>query len=230
MKPFWRGILCGILLKDKIINTFKLLVFNGLNVFHNFNSNLINIHPKDGIHKIDLVIKVKNEELLHENFLNGFQPGWKYFKNKKVLKIQLEHDSYEYLNQSLNILEFLESIDPHGEHVISLDIPLFNLIGELYLYITYYVNDQPFINVYNKSQLLDFEIKNNSFNILCCSLKYGEKNEYFTNYIKMFVNNKIKITPELLLMNYDKVDESNCSIIVVKNNSIQEYFGDQSIY
>jgi hypothetical protein len=33
-----------------------------------------------------------------------------------------------------------------------------------------------------------------------------KKTEYITNYIKMFVNNTIHLTPELLLNNYDKLD------------------------
>jgi hypothetical protein len=49
-------------------------------------------------------------------------------------------------------------------------------------------------------------------NIICASVDYKKdskkKTEYITNYTKMFVNNTIHLTPELLLNNYDS-DDSN---------------------
>jgi hypothetical protein len=64
-------------------------------------------------------------------------------------------------------------------------------------------------------------------NIICASVDYKKeskkKTEYITNYIKMFVNNTIHLTPELLLNNYDKLDvdieTTNFNIITLSSEN-----------
>jgi hypothetical protein len=64
-------------------------------------------------------------------------------------------------------------------------------------------------------------------NIICASVDYKtdskKKTEYITNYTKMFVNNTIYLTPELLLNNYDKLDvdieTTNFNIITLSSEN-----------
>lgn len=233
INPFYRGLLLGFLLKENVKKTFKFLVFNGLNLAHRLNSVFLKneLIKKDQISKIEFIVKITDEDLFREIFHNKLQPGWKYFNNKKVLKIEISDDIIDYLNKNtIDYSNLFELKDSDNEHLISLNIPLFEKFGNVFLYFTYYIDSQKFINVYSDLTTIsknDFIlIKPNNFNnILCTSIKYNNKIEYISNYFKLFYNNNTILTSELILMNYDKlnIDIENSKLIIIKDKSIKEY-------
>jgi hypothetical protein len=230
MKPFYRGFLLGYLFKEHINNILSSVVFNILNVIHKVKTSK---HSKitNGISKINLVLKITNQELFDE-LLQPLPNWWKYFPEKKVIKVELHQELIDFIDNhdSLTFEEVLESVDKNDDHIITLDIPLFKTIGEIYLYVTYFVDSQKFINVYSQGSYItsnDFKTKeqNGIDNILCSSVKYDKKTEYITNYLKLFYNTYSSLTPELLLLNYDKIntDLKSTSLLIIKDKCIREY-------
>jgi hypothetical protein len=233
MKPFYRGLIFGYLFKEHINNLVKFIGFNGLNLIYKIKSGEYS-RFNNGINKINLVLKITNEELFNETFDQKFQKWWKYFPEKKVLKIELDQELINYLNKTefINFDDLLDALDSNDDHIITLDIPLFKTMGDIYLYITYYVDSRKFINVYTLNSIIskdDFKLINSPIeyeNIICSSVKHGNnKTEYLTNYLKLFYNNKCKLSPELVLLNYDKLtqDVKNSSLVIVKDKCIREY-------
>ena len=176
------------------------------------------------ISTIDFVFKITDNNSFEEYFKNNeknnitLQPLWDYYKKKQVIKIQLDEDFINYLNKNEYKISFHDFINlkNDNEFYVTLDIPFFEAFGDIYLYINYRINNKKYVNVYKPSD----EIHSNDFlniinngeadNIICSSFEYSTsakvKFEYMTNYLKMFFNNKRHITPELLLLNYDKLD------------------------
>jgi hypothetical protein len=232
MRPFYRGVIFGYLFKEHINNIFKFIGFNGLNLIHKIKSGKYSKFD-NGINKINLILKVTNEELFNETFDQKFQKWWKYFPEKKVLKIELDQEVINYLNKTdvVHADDLLDVLDSNDDHIITLDIPLFKTMGDIYLYVTYYNDYRKFINVYTTDSLIskcDFNQIGSSGqfdNILCSSLKHDNKTEYLTNYLKLFYNNKCKLSPELILLNYDKLTEDvkNSSLVIIKDKCIREY-------
>jgi hypothetical protein len=241
MKSFYRGLLVGILLKEKITEICSFLFINGINTIHVIKLLLFK-NELNKICKTNIVIKITNETLFEETFHGKFQsgwkyfndkkvlkiqPGWKYFNDKKVLKIEMEDNIINKEIKEIKISDLFELKDK-DENIISLDIPFFETFGKVYIYFTYFVDSQKFINVYSSSMTIsknDFipKIIENK-NILCASLKYKDKTEYISNYLKLFYNNDV-ITPELILMNYDKLDIpiEETKLIIIKDKLIKEY-------
>ena len=89
MKPFYRGLLLGYILKEKINDVIQFVVFNGLNVIHKIRSRK---HSKleNGINKINFVLKITNKDLFNEIFDRKNPSWWKFFPEKNVLKIELD--------------------------------------------------------------------------------------------------------------------------------------------
>ena len=166
------------------------------------------------------------------------QPIWEYYSNKRIIKIPLDDDFVDYLNSisdySIHFNDFM-NLKRKNEHYVTLDIPFFETFGEVFLYVKYSVNDRNYINIYSDFDKIcsdDFKIVNTEFknfmeNIICASVDYKKdskkKTEYITNYTKMFVNNTIHLTPELLLNNYDKLDvdleNTNFNIITLSSEN-----------
>ena len=232
MRPFYKGLIFGYLFKDHINKFIKFIGFNGLNLIHKLKSGKYTKF-NDGIHKINLILKITNEELFNETFDQKLQTWWKYFPEKKVLKIELDQEVINHLNKTefIDTDDLLDSLDPNDDHIITLDIPLFKTMGNIYLYVTYYIDSIKFINVYTLNSFIsqhDFKLIGSPSeydNILCGSLKHNNKTEYITNYLKLFYNNKCKLSPELILLNYDKLTEDvkNSSLVIIKDKCIREY-------
>jgi hypothetical protein len=233
MKPFYRGLLAGIVLKEKINDVCKFLLINGINAIHVINSMFKNkIKENENISKIDFIVKITDETLFEEIFHGKLQPGWKYFSNKKILKIELPEDILDFINtkiDTIKVSDLFELKEIEEEHLISLDVPLFESFGKIYLYFTYFIDSQKFINVYTPDMNIsksDFSMSYSNYdNILCASLKYKNKIEYISNYYKLFFNNGQTLTPEILIMNNDKLNIpiENCKLIIIKDKSIKEY-------
>ena len=232
MKPFYRGLIFGYVFKEHINNLVKFIGFNGLNIIYKIKSGEYS-RFNNGINKINLVLKITNEELFNETFDQKFQKWWNYFPEKKVLKIELDQELINHLNKTeyIHTDELLDALDSNDDHIITLDIPLFKTMGDIYLYVTYYVDSRKFINVYTHDSVIskgDFNLIDSPSeyeNIICSSLKHDNKTEYLTNYLKLFYNNKCKLSPELVLLNYDKLtqDIKNSSLVIIKDKCIREY-------
>jgi len=247
MKPMIKGLILGFLLKEKIQEIFNGIVFNGLNIFHGIKNRF----SKQGelpnnslIKNIYFVFKITDEESFDEYFKKNeknnitLQPIWEYYSNKRIIKIPLDDDFVDYLNgisdYSIHFNDFV-NIKSKSEYYVTLDIPFFQTFGEVFLYVKYSIDDRNYINIYSDSDKIcsdDFKIVNTDFknfmeNIICASVEYKKdskkKTEYITNYIKMFVNNTIHLTPELLLNNYDKLDvdlnSTNLNIITLSSEN-----------
>jgi hypothetical protein len=235
MRAFYKGFIIGYLFKQRFNNFLKNIVFSGLNILHKLKNNIIkdDYNIKDGIHKVNLVVHITNEDLFNEVFNGIFPVWWNYLSEKKVLKTELDDDVVDFLNNidNINVNELMEYIDINAENLITIDIPLFKTFGKIYLYVTYYKNNKKFINIYDENMDIskdDFNhIKELSMfnNILCASLKCQNKTEYITKYLKLFYNNNINLTPELLLLNYDKIncDLKNSSFLIIRDRYIREY-------
>ena len=241
MKPAAiRGFLVGFLFKEKIIDISHGIINNSLLLFHTIKNkidkkgkskksdeksiegSLGSLGSLGSINTIDFVFKITDNNSFEEYFKNNeknnitLQPLWDYYKNKKVIKIQLDQDFINYLNKNEYKISFHDFINLKNENefYVTLDIPFFETFGDIYLYINYKINSKKYVNIYKPSDEIhsnDFlNIINSTDNIICSSFEYSTptkvKFEYITNYLKMFLNNKTDVTPELLLLNYDKLD------------------------
>jgi len=245
-KLFLKGFVIGVLVKDKLLELINNIVFNTMDTVYKIqNKTILNKnHYNSVITDIQFICKIKNNELFKEVFNNRFQPGWKYFSEKNILKIELDYDILFMLNKqlpvqkSISVEEFYNLKDKDDSHFISLDIPLFKHIGDIYLFVEYYYDNRKYINVYDQEMnisYLDFKVNKEDLlfnNIICSSVNIKNRNEYITNYLKLFNNNlKIALTPEIILINYDKVntDLKNTSLSLVMNKSIKTYLYNDSL-
>ena len=246
MKPFYTGLVVGFLFKEKIVFVLEGILFNGLNLIHgikkHINKNEL-IVSKDGeITKVNFVCKVRNQDFFNESFKSNtnnivMNPHWNFLKENNVIQIELDKEFIKQINGISNIdLSFNEIIDLKNKNninLVTLDLPFFNQLGEVVLYFYYSINNKTFINVYKENDTLsiqDFKIQENThinkvFNkLICASLKTNKINdEYVTKYLKMFINNKNKLTPEVMFYNYDNIPlntDDNMVIVCILNDSI----------
>jgi len=244
MRYFYRGLLIGYLLKEKVNEVCSFLVINAINIVHKLNSS-INKEPVKCkcVSEVSFVVKVTNNSLFNEIFHQKFfQPGWKYFNNKNTLKIELPEDTIKEIKESLTsdmtINELFDIKDKDSEYIMSLDLPLFESFGKVYMYFTYYIDSQKFMNVYSltdtisKSHFNVIKMENPFENVLCASVKCANKKiEYVTNHLKLFSNNRTSLTPELMLLNSDKfnIETETTKLVVIYNKLIKEYSSNDLI-
>jgi hypothetical protein len=220
-KIFLQGFCLGVLLKDKFVS----FLFNGLEHIYKITYNRNKITESN----IYFVCKINDQELFEESFANNFQPGWKYFPEKKALKIKLDQEVFDHIIDKTPE-ELYEVFDSSGEYLISLDIELFNSFGTNYLYIEHCSDSRKYVNVYSSTEKIlssDFVIdkKKMLFNdVLCASLKVNDRTEYLTSFLKMFSNNTL-ITPEMVLLFNDSVDIDirNVQLVTIREKSINNY-------
>jgi hypothetical protein len=185
-----------------------------MKLFDSFINTIFWDQYKNHDSRFYLVCKIVDHELFDEFFpvLNTkyrTQPSWDFYKNKGVIKIEIDpaHKIGTYD-------ELLDSTD--------LDIPFFKSFSEIYIYIHYNYKDKQYINIYknedsiNEDDFIVKEIKYKQF-YACFLDKYNSEHD-ITDYLKMYLNNKHKITPELLLNNYDKLDESEVKLYIFDGN------------
>jgi hypothetical protein len=168
---------------------------------------------KDKINKIYLVAKITNYEIFDEQFMplpggSRVQPHWEYFADKGVIKIDLNQDIVNFLNQSTfdYTLDELFKLKNNQDFIITVDIPLFKEFSELFIYVHYSLNGQDFINFYSQNDLIclkDFKIRHFKNEFKFAQLHFGLINLDITDYLKLFSNNKKEVTQELLLLNYN---------------------------
>lgn len=227
-KVFMKGFFLGIILKDAITDTIKNLLFNGIESIHKMNKKITSVH-QNKISSIYFLCNIEDHGLFNETFDNKFQPGWKYFSEKGSLKIPLDEDTIETFYNSGSVDEFYQRVDSSGEHVFTLDLPLFEKIGKNYLFVEYYYDNHKYINIYNKYSNISkehFVVKRDSllFNeMLCSSVKIKKVNHYITNYLKLFSNNKTTpITPELVFLFNDEfnTDLKHLNVVTICNKAI----------
>ena len=251
MKDFYKGVIVGLLLKDTLSKIVKNIIFNTINTVHNIRSKLTTeiIKDKRLITNSHFICKITNQALFTELFSEennkiALQPSWELFMEKKVIKIELEREFIDFLNKyiihnpfSMKFNEFVDLKNSIDENYITLDIPYFQSFGEVYLYINYNTECQKFINVYsgesticsNDFKITETKIRKNFENILCSSIKItNAKNEYISNYLKLYYNNTNPITPGIIINNYDKIniDYSNIKLILISDTTIKEYSMD----
>jgi len=228
MHKFLGGFLAGILLKNKICWLLKTGIANGSRMYHSIHKKK-NVKIDKVVQKISFVCALKNHELFKERFPVGkVQPHWEYFSNKNVIKIVLDDDVINYFNFSL------EDLNLSLEDVVmmsTLDYKFFKELGDTYLYIDYVLNENKYTNVYNElstitkiNVLNESSLKNNFNDVICASLCYDNKTEYISSYFKSFFNNNdfVKITPNVIMYNYNKINTLNFSLQLINNKSIVE--------
>ena len=163
MREFYKGIVVGLVIKDTVTKLLKNIVFNTINIVHVIKSkfNIEKIKDENLINNAYFICKITNQDLL----INTFQPSWEYFSEKKIIKIELDSNFIDYLNNnqfSMTFDKFSELKDSENENYITLDIPYFQSFGEVYYYINYQIESQKFINVYSENSTID----SNDFKII----------------------------------------------------------------
>jgi hypothetical protein len=230
MLEFTSGLLAGIFFKNHILYILKVIVVNSIKFYYEiFDENVTSKKPK-----IFFLAKITNSKVFESEFPDisskfKVQPHWDYYKNKGVIKIEIEQTD---IKDKINFDDFLNN------HT-TLDVPFFEQFSDLFLYIHYLIDDKEYINVYTKGSILspdDFTYMETSLskkynNLICASVSKTEKTEYITNYFRKYLNNRYSLTTEMLLLNYDKLDillNNSISLIVVNSkvintNSINDY-------
>lgn len=224
----------GIILKDYVANIAKSLITNGVNFYHNFHKD--SEKTKNKLLEVYIVIKITNYDTFDEQFpvmenKQRVQPMWQYFENKNVIKIKI--DNPVFVHETTSVTDFLNSTD--------LDIPFFKSFSEIYVYVHYTVDDKEYINVYTEENFIntfDFKVKEESelskkYNsMICATINQNNKPIYITKYFKMYLNNNLPLTTEMLLLNYDNFDSSfnynniNLQIVntnIINTNSLKEF-------
>lgn len=106
MKPFYKGLLLGLLVKEKVYDLCSFVVFNGINFFHKLRKNVVvdvNIKKCNSITNVYFICQIENINKFNETFPDSkFLPHWDYQKNKNVLKIELDDDFVSKLNTLKN--------------------------------------------------------------------------------------------------------------------------------
>ena len=148
---------------------------------------------------------------------------WDYFENKNVIKIELDLE-YNDKDENDGIIvcsydDFLNSTD--------LDIPFFKSFCDIFIYIHYKIENDEYINVYQKDNSIcstDFlinetELSKKYRDVICASFDVHGKQVYITKYFKMFLNNN-SITPELLLLHNDQIKSLDASLNIINGKNI----------
>jgi hypothetical protein len=225
MIKFFCGFISGFLLKDKTTCLVQNTFVNAVKLYHHVKKNKV---PEKEKMKIFLVCKINDQNEFDEIFpklknksASRVQPMWDYYEQKGVIKIDLE----EKINESIYYKDFLNKLDE------TYDIPFFQGFSELFIYVHYTIENKEYINVYDQNCFIDmndFKLNNTELskkynNIICATINYNQKMEYITKYFKMFLNNKIDITPELILLHYDNLDihlSNNTNLQIVNSKII----------
>ena len=157
------------------------------------------------------------------------------FDQKGVFKITVDHKVLDYFNCNTNLELNVEKICDF-DYLNNYGYTLLKEIGDIFVYISYTEIMQKFINVYTSDEVIissDFilnETHKNLNNIICATVKYPSKSEefkteYISKYFKKFLNNQCKLTPELMLLNYNElnINLNNMELLVITSNSTNKY-------
>ena len=210
MKNFIHGFLLGFLLKK----SFKKHIFNVINIFHKLklnNKNLLQYR-----NKFYLLVDIKNEELYKENFINDkLQPGWNYIEKDNCIKIPIDDDILKYVTDNKFFIQVKDVLLSQT----TLDIELFQNIGNVTFYIEYYVNNICYINLYNVESIIGYtDFSDNEINnsdIICITLIKNDTVEYVTNQYKRYNIN--------LLQSFNKYSYRDLFINLNLKHSLNDY-------
>ena len=225
---FINGIITGILLKDNVSFVFKNIFINCIKLYHTFKSTNIKNKDNEGrfVPYAFLICKITDFDKFNEYFPKlktkyRTQPMWEYYKG--VIKIELP------------IFNLSESIK-FDDLCSDLDIPFFKSFSELFIYVHY----NNFINVYTNESVidkLDFELNETELSkkyssLICATINTKNNSIYITKYFKKFLNNKIPLTVEMLILNYDKIDTTcafNVNLQIVNGKNIYTIYLNETI-
>lgn len=234
MKPFLKGFVLGVLLKNKIFDVTKVLLINSINFYNNvFSKDKYIINDSKQFCNY-IILKITNEQLFKQTF-EILPPLWEYNKKRKTIKIDLPDNLLNIMNttfkKNVTFNDIMNLKNENNEYIITIDIPLLITFSELRIYFEYTINEMKYINVYTPHDLINlsdfFESKKKTPEILCASLKYSNNNsktEYLTTHINKFIKNK-EITTESILLNYSplKINLEQSKLYIVNKNKIKEY-------
>jgi hypothetical protein len=173
--------------------------------------------PDGTINSIELVVKVTDYETFNKNFnITGVpvvQPHWEYLSKKGIIKINLGEEIVNYINQNKHdcTLESLFDVKENDEYLVTVDLELFKTFGQPFIIIDYRLDNKDYKNFYYTNQIIhhgDFTKKhfiNETFLKGRSYLMMLNNNQYtndITSYVKLFLNNKNKVTTEIILLNY----------------------------
>ena len=99
MKEFYKGIVVGLVIKDTVTKLLKTIVFNTINAVHVIKSRFATekIFDKNLINNVYFICKITNHELITNTTI---QPSWEYFSEKKIIKIELDYNFIDFLNNN----------------------------------------------------------------------------------------------------------------------------------
>jgi len=171
------------------------------------------------------------------------QPGWIYHDKKQIIKIDLGEDIVTFLNKKIenceivnySLNDFFKIKNNDGKYIIDIDIKTFKSFGHLDIYIYYTIDGKEFINYCNKYIPICNLFKSNyNCNIINCKLKYlnyFDESVLFTNYFKLFINNKF-ITPENILNINDtfNINLNNISFKIFYTHGVKYFLPKNVIY
>ena len=225
MRNFINGFITGVLLKDKLTLLLKNIFISGIKLYHIFKSAII-IKDNNLTPYAYLICKITDFDKFNEYFPKlktkyRTQPMWEYFNG--VIKIELKVQDLSNCN-----------ID---DLCWDLDIPFFKSFSELFIYIHY----NNFINVYPSTSIidkLDFELNETELskkysNLICATINTETHNIcavkpiYITKYFKKYLNNKIPLTVEMLMLNY--YGNINVNLQIVNGKNINTIYLNETI-
>jgi len=212
---FAKGFVLGFLIND-MFNKIQTIKKNKTQQKNNCS-----------IKSIHFISHIKDHTLFNDTFpdytnVYKVQPGWNYFNKKNSIKINLGNEIVNYLNTYLSVDDSFEftydqlfNLKEFGNFLIDIDINLFKIFGDGYIYINYLIDNKEFINVYTQhdeilsSQFQYYTFQSNELvKVLLTDTNYQDQKEDITEYYKMFLNNDAWLTPEQILLNYDSLNKN----------------------
>jgi hypothetical protein len=162
----------------------------------------------DQIHKVYLVAKITDFDKFNEIFpdianVSKVHPFWIYHDKKGVIKIDLGMDIVIFLNKYIKFNETFEytlkefiDIKYNGKNLVDIYSEFFQSFGKLFIYVEYQLHNKEYINVYTEHDT-----------ILSTQFLYKNSKESKCLYLKKFLNNDTPITPELVFLYDDKIND-----------------------
>jgi hypothetical protein len=184
------------------------------------------------IKKIELLVHIKNKEIFNEFFPDipntpKVHPYWNYTRKKDVIKIDLYEEIVHYLNKEKTFeysVDDIFEIKQYQEYMIGNHLDFFKKFGNTFLYITYVMNGKEYINFYPDDSIImstQFSYKNyKRISSIYTKVKYKENGKLVSNditdLVQSFSNNDDPITPEMILLYDDSINE-DLNKIIFKN-------------
>jgi hypothetical protein len=95
MIPFFRGFVCGFILKKQIIQIFEKVLEKCILIKDSINKN--NETKNNRNSTITLAIKIVYKELFKKEFNDLLPPLWDYYPKKNVILIELSNSIFNFI-------------------------------------------------------------------------------------------------------------------------------------